>query len=438
MKKRVCGSIGIVLVTAAIGSALIVAVAQPPPIPEQYSGTAILEDDIPAQVGTPVTVEVYGTGEEVGNTIVSDASGSYSLLINFDVAGTVEDEGADEGDPLTWKISGIECDVPSPGTDTAESGKINSDFLLVARDTTPPVVTNPGATPPSIPADGVTASRLNVTVTDESGVDVVVVIDLSAIGGSATEIMYYLGDNIYSTETTAAEGTTPGTYFLRVNATDINGNYNDTVGIALEVTAVTGDININEIMYNPSTGQGSDADMEWLELYNNDVVPINISGWTIDNNTIITEEAMQPGDYLVLVRNKTAFEGYYGALPCSVIEATFSLTNNPGDTIVLKDGAGVEIDNVTYIDDWGADGNGKTLELNETGGWEESLIDGGTPGEVNSVTDWNPWDDDCIITDVEISMAEYHWATSTPKNGHTITDAEISLLEYQWATGDVC
>jgi len=57
---------------------------------------------------------------------------------------------------------------------------------------------------------------------------------------------------------------------------------------------------------------------------------------------------------------------------------------------------------------------------------------------LSSTTDWNPWDDDCIITDVEISMAEYHWATSTPKNGHTITDAEISLLEYQWATGDVC
>ncbi|MCD6455560.1 MAG: hypothetical protein J7K81_02055 [Methanophagales archaeon] len=30
------------------------------------------------------------------------------------------------------------------------------------------------------------------------------------------------------------------------------------------------DININEIMYNPSTDQGDDSDMEWIELYNND------------------------------------------------------------------------------------------------------------------------------------------------------------------------
>jgi len=54
-----------------------------------------------------------------------------------------------------------------------------------------------------------------------------------------------------------------------------------------------------------------------------------------------------------------------------------------------------------------------------------------------NVTDWNPWDDDGEITDTEISLAEYRWATSTPINGHVVTDSEISLLEYQWATGSV-
>ena len=151
----------------------------------------------------------------------------------------------------------------------------------------------------------------------------------------------------------------------------------------------TGDININEIMYNPSTEQGSDANMEWLELYNNDTVPINISGWTMDDK-LISDKIMQPGDYVVLARNKTAFEAYYGALPCSVIEATFGLTNNPGDTIVLKNSTGIEIDNVTYINNWGANGNNKTLELNATGGWEESRIDGGTPCRRNSVLGMPP------------------------------------------------
>ena len=51
---------------------------------------------------------------------------------------------------------------------------------------------------------------------------------------------------------------------------------------------------------------------------------------------------------------------------------------------------------------------------------------------------WNQWDDDCVIENFEISLAEYHWATNTPVNGHIITNSEISMLEYQWATGDVC
>ena len=39
--------------------------------------------------------------------------------------------------------------------------------------------------------------------------------------------------------------------------------------------ATTGDILLNEIMYNPP---GADPDHEWIELYNNDTVDINITG----------------------------------------------------------------------------------------------------------------------------------------------------------------
>ncbi len=146
-----------------------------------------------------------------------------------------------------------------------------------------------------------------------------------------------------------------------------------------------GDININEIMYNPSTAQGRDVDMEWIELYNNDAKAINISDWTIDGKLISDMDVLlQPGDYVVLARNKTAVEDYYGALACPVIETTLSFKNDE-DTVVLKNATGTEIDNITYIDDFGADGNGRTLELNATGGWEESLVDGGTPCRRNSV-----------------------------------------------------
>jgi predicted secreted protein len=140
------------------------------------------------------------------------------------------------------------------------------------------------------------------------------------------------------------------------------------------LVSAQGDVKINEIMYSP---QGDDSDMEWIELYNNDVEAVNISGWTIDGNQI-SDMVMEPGDYVVLARNKTAFEAYYGALPCSVIDVTFVLANS-GDTIVLCNSTGAEIDNVTYNASLGADGNGKTLERTATGGWAESTVDGGTP-----------------------------------------------------------
>ena len=53
-------------------------------------------------------------------------------------------------------------------------------------------------------------------------------------------------------------------------------------------------------------------------------------------------------------------------------------------------------------------------------------------------TDWNPWDDDCAISNIEISMAEWYWASTTPINRHLITNTEILLLEYQWVSGDAC
>ncbi|RCV63040.1 hypothetical protein C5S53_16120 [Methanophagales archaeon] len=52
----------------------------------------------------------------------------------------------------------------------------------------------------------------------------------------------------------------------------------------------------------------------------------------------------------------------------------------------MRNSAGAETDNVTYLASWGADGNGKTLERKATGEWAESLDDDGTPCRPNSVT----------------------------------------------------
>ena len=49
--------------------------------------------------------------------------------------------------------------------------------------------------------------------------------------------------------------------------------------------------------------------------------------------------------------------------------------------------------------------------------------------------DWNSWDDDGVIADIEIQEAVYCWLSDTPKNGHLLTDDEIQVLVYLWVTG---
>ena len=66
---------------------------------------------------------------------------------------------------------------------------------------------------------------------------------------------------------------------------------------------------INEIMYHPS----SSVECEWVELFNNSNIPINIRNWKISDTTtqsnpiIITEnnKIINANDYLVIAKNNT-------------------------------------------------------------------------------------------------------------------------------------
>jgi hypothetical protein len=117
------------------------------------------------------------------------------------------------------------------------SGNMNSSTVWFTIDTTPPSVTNPTATPPSIVADGVKISQLNVTVSDPNGIDTVT-INLSAIGGSSETVMALIAEDIYSVITSASVGTPVGVYKLRINATNINGNSNTSEYVQLVVAPV--------------------------------------------------------------------------------------------------------------------------------------------------------------------------------------------------------
>jgi hypothetical protein len=114
-------------------------------------------------------------------------------------------------------------------------------FTTAAAPDTPPIVSNPSATPDTILNDngrpripGTNISQLSVTVTDDTEVDAVT-IDLSPIGGSYEAQMTNIpGTDTWTITTNAVEGINID-HNLIVTATDTNGNSDSSVSIQLTI-----------------------------------------------------------------------------------------------------------------------------------------------------------------------------------------------------------
>ena len=174
-------------------------------------------------------------------------SGDVQLCnVTFEGVGPVEAEST-----LNLSISELVTEGP-PAVEipaNVDNGSIKVGEL------NPPVVVNPVANPDSIPDDTdnnptcvgtpcTEMSELSATITDDSGV-ASVTIDLSPIGGLADRPMDQFIDYWY-VSTNASAGTA-GTHELYINATDIYGNYNDTVSITL-VVIKNGDVSGNNVV----------------------------------------------------------------------------------------------------------------------------------------------------------------------------------------------
>ncbi|WP_367389662.1 lamin tail domain-containing protein [Lewinella sp. LCG006] len=120
---------------------------------------------------------------------------------------------------------------------------------------------------------------------------------------------------------------------------------------------------INEIMYSPP---GTDSQYEYLELFNNDDVVINVGGYYFSAGIVDTlpDVDLQPGDFLLLAVDSVSFEATYG-LPAFQWES--GSLSNAGETIELRDALGNVVDVVSYDDTNGwpaaANGDGPALVL---------------------------------------------------------------------------
>ncbi|HWN95462.1 MAG TPA: lamin tail domain-containing protein, partial [Methylomirabilota bacterium] len=142
------------------------------------------------------------------------------------------------------------------------------------------------------------------------------------------------------------------------------------------------DIVINEIMYNPISG---DDDDEFIELYNRGTSTVNLGGWRFEDGvdfTFPTNASLAPGQYVVAARSRNRMLANYSNLNSTNLFGNYdgSLANG-GERLALAmpsplvstDGGPpvtnllyVVVDEVSYGEGrWGiwADGGGSSLEL---------------------------------------------------------------------------
>ena len=202
--------------------------------PIKFYGNATLNDES-ATAGT--VINAY---------IDEEPSGTYTITDDGKYCIAVKGNESDEGELITFEICGATADQ----TDTWHASANSETRLLdlTAVDDEAPAVTDADANPSSIVANGVETTQLSATVTDGCGVGPVTV-NLSAIGGDAAQEMTRIGDtDVYSVTVNATEGTALGAHDLYVNASDVFGNCNTSVCIALDVTdelPQTGDMDGN-------------------------------------------------------------------------------------------------------------------------------------------------------------------------------------------------
>ena len=224
--------------------------------PNKFAGTVTLN----GADASPGTIIYAYIDEEFRGSIVVESVGEYVQL-------EVNGNASDDGETITFTVCGATADQNATWHEYEAPRILN----LTAVDDEAPAVENANANPTSI-VNGTDTTQLNVTVIDGCRCTVGnVTVNLSAIGGLEAQEMDRVGDtDVYSVTTNATEGTALGAYCLYVNASDVFGQCNTSVCIALEVT--TSDDWRDEWMGPDSDGgtavttsELQDAIHHWLE-----------------------------------------------------------------------------------------------------------------------------------------------------------------------------
>jgi hypothetical protein len=162
---------------------------------------------------------------------------------------------------------------------------------------------------------------------------------------------------------------------------------------------VADNLSITEIMYHPQNptepNDPNDPNEEYIELKNIGAEAINLNLVSFTNGIDFTfpSLALAPGEYIVVVQDRSAFEARYGT-NVNIAGQYSGRLNNGGERLRLQDAIGQTILDFSYKDGWRSitDGGGFSLTIvdpanpdptswDEKDSWRASAYAGGSPGQ---------------------------------------------------------
>ncbi len=330
-------------------------------------------------------------------------SGETLTLVD-DLANEMDSVTYDDASPWPTSPDGsgpsLELIHPSLNNGAAESwaasivdlGTPGAQNSVYAEPGGAPVISELTMSPDSpMPGEAVSVS---CDVTDEGSVTQVL-LEWSLNGVTQAPISMSEQRAAYTGQIPAQAAGSSIELFVRATDNDSNETLSDT--LSYNVCDEAAGIVINEIFYNPSTAQGADEDFEFIELYNPTGASVDLSGWSFTagiEHVFAAGTSIDDGEFLVLAQNADSVMSYYGI--SGVIQWDSGAISNGGEQLQLVNACGSVADDLSYEDggDWPieADGYGPSLELYNplldnaiAGNWTVSLVDGGTPGAINSI-----------------------------------------------------
>jgi len=223
--------------------------------------------------------------------------------------------------------------------------------------------------------------------------------------------------------------------------------------LVLSAIAVSADVVINEVMYNPTADQGGNDYGEWIEIHNIGSTSVDMSSWKLcgdslkkgyiahnDSNIYLnTSFILASGQYALITDGGSGTDVYNNLTVDSsalALHVTPSTLCNGG---LSTSGEVINVTNATYATFFDytpyislANGDGKTLERYNfvLDNWNESKAVNGTPGTRNSI-----YDDQKPIANFTMTPSSLFERGVVLLNA-TLSRDNAGITNYVWEFGD--